>query len=102
MDNHYEMLGIARSATALEIKTAFQTKMKALEASDVHGERRETQEKLLQQAFLTLLDPGRRAKYDKQIDTPVRRPVARRDEGTGVSVPTVVFVGALLAAIMAG
>ena len=102
MDNYYQLLGIPRAATPVEVKAAFQKKMKALEASPEQGERRQTQEKLLQQAFLTLLDPARRAKYDKQIDITVQPVLLEEEKPKGVSMVTVVFVVALLAAIVAG
>ena len=103
MDNYYQLLGITRNATAIEVKAAFQQKMKALEASPVQGERRKSQEKMLQQAFLTLLDMGRRARYDKQVDA-TAGPVVVLEEARskGVSILTVTFVTALLVASVAG
>jgi curved DNA-binding protein CbpA len=102
METYYELLGVTRNATAIEVKAAFQRQMKALEASAVQGERQQTREKMLQQAFLTLLDVGRRARYDKQLETPSRRVVVEPVEAKGVSVVTVTFVAALLVAIVAG
>jgi hypothetical protein len=104
MDNYYQLLGVTRNATAVEVKAAFQAKMKALESSPVHGEHRQNQEKMLQQAFLTLLDPRRRARYDRQVDTAAGPVVVLEDvpPPKGVSVVTVVFVTALLAAAVAG
>jgi hypothetical protein len=103
MDNYYQLLGITRNATAIEVKAAFQRKMKALDSSPVQGEHRQSQEKMLRQAFLTLLDVGRRAKYDKQVDA-AAGPVVVLDEAPpqGVSVLTVTFVVALLVATGAG
>jgi curved DNA-binding protein CbpA len=102
MDNYYELLGITRNATAVEVKAAFQEKMKALEASHIHGDHEKVQEKMLQQAFLTLLDPARRAKYDKEIDSPARRViVADVAPPKGVSVATMAIVAVLLVATVA-
>src|SRR5689334_4299158 len=100
MDNFYQLLGIGRNATAIEVKAAFQQKMKALEASHIHGDHEKVKEKMLQQAFLTLLDPVRRAAYDKKIEAVGNRViVAAAPAPEGVSVGTMVFVAVLLVAV---
>ena len=103
MDDYYRLLGVPRNATAVEVKTAFQTKMKALEASPEHGEHRKVQEKVLQQAFLTLLDPARRGKYDKQVDAASRPAVVLQvEEPKRVSVAAIAAGALLLVAVVAG
>ena len=103
MDNYYQLLGITRTATAVEVKTAFQAKMKALESSPLHGEHRDNQEKMLRKAFLTLLDPKNRVKYDRQLDVAAGPVVVLADEEKkGVSVVTVTIVVLLLVGVVAG
>ena len=103
MDNYYQLLGIARAATPVEVKAAFQAKMKALEASPVHGEHREAQEKMLRQAFLTLLDPGKRSRYDHQVDAAARPVVVLQEvEKKGLSVTTMTLVAILLVGTVVG
>src|SRR5690349_39723 len=102
MDDYYHLLGVTRNATAIEVKAAFQRKMKALEASQIHGEHVKTQEKMLQQAFLTLLDPVRRARYDKQVDAAGRGVIlAEAPAPKNVSVATIMLVTVILVAIIA-
>src|SRR5678815_2533658 len=103
MDSYYEMLGITRTATAVEVKAAFQAKMKALESSPLHGEHRENQEKMLRKAFLTLLDPKNRVKYDRQLEVAAGPVVVLADEEKkGVSVVTIIVVVILLVGAVAG
>jgi curved DNA-binding protein CbpA len=103
MDNYYQMLGITRSATAVEVKVAFQKKMKALESSPLHGEHRENQEKMLRRAFLTLFDPNHRAKYDRQVDAEAGPVVVLAEaERKGVSVITVTIATVVLVGAVAG
>jgi len=103
MDNYYQMLGITRTATAVEVKAAFQAKMKALESSPLQGEHRQNQEKMLQKAFLTLLDPKNRVKYDRQLDVAAGPVVVLEDaEKKGVSVITMTVVALLLVGAVAG
>ena len=103
MDNYYQLLGVTRNATAVEVKAAFQQKMKALEAAHAGGDHDKVQEKMLQQAFLTLLDPARRAGYDKKIDAVGNRiVVAAAEPAEGVSVATIVVVMALVVATAVG
>jgi curved DNA-binding protein CbpA len=103
MDNYYQMLGITRSAAAVEVKAAFQKKMKALESSPLHGEHRENQEKMLRRAFLTLFDPNHRAKYDRQVDAAAGPLVVLEEaEGKGLSVITITVAAVLLVGAVLG
>ena len=103
MDNYYEMLGITRTATPVEVKAAFQAKLKALESSPLHGEHRQNQEKMLQRAFLTLLDAKNRVKYDHQLEVAAGPVVVLEEaEKKGVSVVTITFVTILLVGAVAG
>ena len=103
MDNYYQMLGITRSATAADVKAGFQKKMKALESSPLHGEHRDNQEKMLRQAFLTLLDPRHRVKYDRQLDVAAGPVVVLEEaEKKGVSIITIAVVAVLLVGVVAG
>ena len=102
MANHYDTLGITRSATPAMVKAGFQAKMKALEESGLDEAKRAAQEKALQQAFVTLFNPAGKARYDKQLAAsasvqPVRpHEVAPRNPL--VFVAATAAVGAALAA----
>jgi curved DNA-binding protein CbpA len=66
MTDPYETLGVPRTATPAVVKTAFQAKMKALDEAGLSPGERKAEEKALQQAFLTLFDPKKKAEYDRR------------------------------------
>ena len=65
MSSYYELLGVPRNATELEIRSAYGRDVVQLqnEASDKMGQFRET----LDVAFATLVDPVKRTAYDEAL-----------------------------------
>src|SRR3954454_19818667 len=68
--DYYELLGVSRDASAIEIRSAYRSLAKVMhpDAGGTAGTFR-----LLREAYETLIDPGRRAEYDREGDEPPRR-----------------------------
>ncbi len=82
--NHYQVLGVAGTAAAADIKKAYRTLVVRYHP-DKHGGdvRYEEQFKAVAVAYGVLSDPGRRATYDFQLAQAARRAEeARRPPGT--------------------
>ena len=102
--DHYEILGVARNATTEEIKKAFRKL-----AMQYHPDHNRGREKWAEQKFKeinkaceVLIDPESRAKYDKQLDSPIRvtsksfRPAPTEQKGFPGWAKVLVEVGGLL------
>lgn len=106
MESFYEMLGVTRLATPVEVKAAFQARMKALEGSGLPEPQRAAREKMLRQAFITLFDPANKARYDAQLVPPkprtfVSEPVAPHEVASKSPV-LMIGVGVVVVAAIAG
>ena len=68
MTNYYKVLGISRSASKSEVKSAYR-KLARLRHPDVNGgsEKAAREFALLSKAYRTLIDPQERAYYDQQL-----------------------------------
>ncbi len=73
MTDYYHVLGVKRTATATEIKSAYR-KLARKKHPDVNrgSEKAEREFALLSLAYHTLIDPQERAFYDQQLDKGVR------------------------------
>src|SRR3989441_13118463 len=73
MSDYYHVLGVMRTATATEIKSAYR-KLARKKHPDVNlgSEKAAREFALLSLAYHTLIDPQERAFYDQQLDKGVR------------------------------
>lgn len=69
LQNYYEALGISEDASLQAIKTAFDGRMRALEAqgADPTDKERLAEENLLKAALAVLSNPEKRDRYDEQL-----------------------------------
>ena len=73
MPTHYEVLGIAQSASEEEVRQAYRRLVKASHP-DLAGD--PARFRLLTQAYDVLSDPARRAAYDRRLGRPGPEPLA--------------------------
>jgi DnaJ domain len=89
--NHYELLSVASSAPAEEIKRAFRHAIARYHPDKVHHLGKEFQEMAairagqLTEAYRTLMNPELRAEYDRMLDTIQTPPAAMPPPGAGAS-----------------
>lgn len=89
---YYETLGVARTATEAEIKSAYRTLAREYHPDVSTAQDAEDRFKEINKAYDTLSDSLKRADYDQTLDDPgVRRPAPSEpgyaDEGPGQSQP---------------
>ena len=68
MENHYQALGVPRSASASVVKIAYEGKLKALAKAELSDSERRAEERALEQAYVTLSNPAKKEWYDGRID----------------------------------
>jgi hypothetical protein len=73
MLNYYQVLGVAQDASDKIIKIAYEGKLKSLGKAELSENARRNEERLLEQAYVTLFNPAKRSWHDKQL-------AAREDE----------------------
>jgi hypothetical protein len=95
MQNYYELLGVSHDATPQIVKIAYGGKMKALAASGLPEPERKAEERLLEQAHITLSNPAKKEWYDKQLAG------AQPDPGPSAKKGLIAAV-AVVAALIAG
>lgn len=90
-ENFYHLLGVPYTATPKEITRAYREAMKHAHPDRARPERRAAAEelaKLLNRAYATLSDPGRRLAYDQSIrGQELQDQLMRRYVSTGVGGP---------------
>jgi hypothetical protein len=67
MQNYYQALGVAHDAAPTVIQIAYEGKVKALAKASLSEADRREEERLLDQAYATLSNPGKRDWYEKQF-----------------------------------
>lgn len=67
MLNYYQVLGVAHDASAQIVKIAYEGKLKALGKAQLSETERRNEERLLEQAYVTLSNPAKRSWHDKQL-----------------------------------
>jgi hypothetical protein len=67
MNNYYQILGVPHDAAASIVTIAYEGKVKALAKADLTDAERRTEERLLEQAYVTLSNPAKRQWFDKQF-----------------------------------
>jgi curved DNA-binding protein CbpA len=67
MNNYYHVLGVSHDAAPTVIKIAYEGKVKALAKADLTDAERRVEERLLEQAHVTLSNPAKRQWFDKQF-----------------------------------
>lgn len=66
MNNYYQVLGVAHDASPAIVKIAYEGKLKA--AAKLPEAERKAEERLLEQAYVTLSNPAKKSWYDKQFE----------------------------------
>jgi curved DNA-binding protein CbpA len=69
MLNYYNVLGVPHDASERIVKIAYEGKQKALAKAGLSESARRGEERLLEQAYVTLSNPGKRTWHDKQLAT---------------------------------
>lgn len=67
MHNYYQVLGVAHDAAPTVIKIAYEGKVKALAKANLADAERRAEERLLEQAYVTLSNPAKRDWHDRQL-----------------------------------
>lgn len=67
MDDYYRILGVTRDATPAVVKIAYEGQLKALARTVPDAAQRAAEEKLLNQAYVTLSTPAKKAWYDQRL-----------------------------------
>jgi hypothetical protein len=67
MLDYYQVLGVAHDASDKVIKIAYEGKGKALRKAELSETERGNEERLLEQAYVTLSNPAKRSWHDKQL-----------------------------------
>jgi curved DNA-binding protein CbpA len=68
MLNYYQVLGVSQDASDKIIKIAYEGKLKALGKAGLSEEETRNEQRLLEQAYVTLSNPAKRSWHDKQLD----------------------------------
>lgn len=66
-NNYYQVLGVSEDASPAIIRIAYEGRLKALAASGMPQAERKAEERLLEQAQVTLSNPAKRSWYDKRL-----------------------------------
>jgi len=84
---HYERLGVARSASATEIRTAYRALARRTHP-DVNGSGVDASMAAVNEAWRVLGDPDRRAAYDASLVSEAPSPRARRPDAAARPGPS--------------
>lgn len=68
MLNYYQVLGVPHDASDKIIKIAYEGKLKALAKAGLSEDETRNEQRLLEQAYVTLSNPAKRSWHDKQLD----------------------------------
>ena len=96
MQNYYELLGVSHDATPQVVKIAYGGKLKALGAAGLSDAERKAEERLLEQAYVTLSNPAKKSWYDNQLAG------VRAEPGDGSAKKGLIAAVAIVAVLIAG
>jgi hypothetical protein len=96
MQSYYELLGVAHDANPQIVKIAYGGKLKALAAAGLPEAERKAEERLLEQAYVTLSNPAKKSWYDKQLAG------AQAEPGGGSARKGLIAAVAIVAVLIAG
>ena len=68
MKDYYQALGVNQNATPAVVKIAYEGQLRALERSSLDEAQRKAEEKLLNEAYVTLSNPAKKTWYDAQLE----------------------------------